>query len=130
MPPRSRTTRLSNAEEVGILFCLMTVASPLARQYYFMWLFFPMTVLIHRAAYDSRPAVQIGTWAALAIAGLLMCLSFPIFPNDLQAYGNNLAATAMIAAGLVWHILHPPLKDSASSLSPTGLKSEMQNNAR
>ena len=30
----------------------------------------------------------------LAVAGLLMCLSFPIFPNDLQAYGNNLAATA------------------------------------
>ena len=36
----------------------MTVASPLARQYYFMWLFFPMTVLMHRAAYDPRPAVQ------------------------------------------------------------------------
>ena len=47
----------SDAEELGILFCLMTVASPLARQYYFMWLFFPMTVLIHRAAYDPRPAV-------------------------------------------------------------------------
>jgi hypothetical protein len=108
----------------------MTVASPLARQYYFMWLFFPMTILIHRAAYDPRAAVRIGTWATLGIAGLLMCLSFPLFPNDLQAYGNNLAATAMIAAGLVWHILHPPLEDSASSLSPTGLKPEMQNNAR
>ena len=72
----------------------MTVASPLARQYYFMWLFFPMTILIHRAAYDPRPAVRTGTWIALAIAGLLMCLSLPIFPNDLQACGNNLAATA------------------------------------
>jgi len=38
------------------LFCLMTVASPLARQYYFLWLFFPMTILIHRAAYDPRHA--------------------------------------------------------------------------
>jgi len=39
-----------------------------------------------------------------------MCLSFPSFefPNDLQAYGNNLAAAAVIAGGLVWHILHPP----------------------
>ena len=44
-----------------------------------------------------------------------MCLSLPIFPNDLQAYGNNLAATAVIAAGLVWHILHPP---SQSTLAP------------
>ncbi|MBC7052107.1 hypothetical protein G6O46_24165, partial [Salmonella enterica subsp. enterica serovar Enteritidis] len=34
MPPASRRTERSDAEEVGILFCLMTVASPLARQYY------------------------------------------------------------------------------------------------
>jgi hypothetical protein len=90
----------------------MTVASPLARQYYFMWLFFPMTILIHRAAYDPRPAVRSGTWTVLGIAGLLLCLSFPVFPNDLQAFGNNLAATALLAGGLVWHILHPPPVDA------------------
>ena len=65
------------------------------------------------------PAVRLGTWAVLAIAGLLMCLSMPVFPNDLQAWGNNLAATALIAGGLVWHILHPPPKDTADALSPT-----------
>jgi hypothetical protein len=121
MPPRDRITPRSNAEELGILFCLMTVASPLARQYYFMWLFFPMTVLIHRAAFDPRPAVRTGSWAVLAIAAGLMCLSFPVFPNDLQAYGNNLAATGIIAAGLVWHILHP-LHDGAagSMMAATG----------
>jgi hypothetical protein len=108
MPAPSRTTPRSIAEEIGILFCLMTVASPLARQYYFIWLFYPITVLIQRAAYDHRPAVRAGTWLALAAAGLLMCLSLPIFPNDLQAYGNNLVATALIAGALVWHILHPP----------------------
>ena len=69
MPARARTTPRSDAEELGILFCLMTVASPLARQYYFMWLFFPMTVLIHRAAYDPRAAVRAGTWALLAHRG-------------------------------------------------------------
>ena len=67
-----------------------------------------ITVLIQRAAYGHRPAVRAGTWVALAAAGLLMCLSLPIFPNDLQAYGNNLVATALIAGALVWHILHPP----------------------
>jgi hypothetical protein len=96
----------------------MTVASPLARQYYFMWLFFPMTILMHRAAYDPRHAVRVGSWAVLAIAGGLMCLSLPIFPNDLQAFGNNLAATAVLAGGLVWHILHPPSEATVSSLSP------------
>jgi hypothetical protein len=116
MPPRERITPRSNAEELGILFCLMTVASPLARQYYFMWLFFPMTILIHRAAYDPRTAVRAGTWAVLGVAGCLLLLSLPIFPNDLQAFGNNLAATAVIGGGLVWHMRHPP-DDTVSSLS-------------
>ena len=107
MPPRARRTPRSDAEELGILFCLMTVASPLARQYYFMWLFFPMTILIHRAAYDPRPAVRAGTWARSAAAIALLGLSLPIFPNELQAWGNNLAATAVIAGGLAWHLLHP-----------------------
>jgi Glycosyltransferase family 87 len=117
MPSRSRRTPRSDAEELGILFCLMTVASPLARQYYFMWLFFPMTVLIHRAAYDTRANVRLGTWAVLAIAGLLMCLSLPVFPNDPQAWGNNLAATVLIAGGLVWHILHPSKDANSDALS-------------
>jgi hypothetical protein len=82
-----------------------------------MWLFFPMTVLIHRAAFDSRPGVRAGTWIMLAIAGLLMCLSFPVFPKDLQAFGNNLAATIMIGGALVWHILHPPPDGAIGALS-------------
>jgi len=132
MPPPARATPLSEAEELGLLFCLMTVASPLARQYYFVWLFFPITILMHRAAFDPRRAVRIGTWVTLAAAGLLMCLSLPVFPKDLQAYGNNLTATAVIAAGLVWYILHPPLGPKASSLSPRGaeLQPDTQNIAR
>jgi hypothetical protein len=63
----------------------------------------------------------------LAIAGLLMCLSLPIFPHDLQAYGNNLAATAVIAGGLVWHILHPAadtaVSANSSSVSPSSVSS-------
>jgi hypothetical protein len=108
------------------------VASPLARQYYFMWLFFPITVLIHRAAYDPRAAVRAGSWSALAIAGLLLCLSLPVFPHDLQAFGNNFAATIVIVGGLVWHLLHPPTEGAAGSLSPmTGeLQQKIQRNAR
>jgi hypothetical protein len=128
MPRYSRRTVRSDAEEVGILFCLMTVASPLARQYYFMWLFFPVAILIQRAAYDPRDNVRRWTWTALAIAGLLMCLSLPVFPNDIQAYGNNLAATVAIAAGLVWHILHPPTETGAGPIAPVALKGEPQNN--
>ncbi|WFU45809.1 glycosyltransferase family 87 protein (plasmid) [Bradyrhizobium sp. CB82] len=112
MPPQRLSTPRSDAEELGILFCLMTVASPLARQYYFMWLFFPMTVLMHRAAFDERPR------APLAVAGLLMLLSLPLFPLVLQAWGNNLAATIVLAAALVWHIRHPPEGFGADALQP------------
>lgn len=126
MPGEKRRTARSDAEELGILFCLMTVASPLARQYYFMWLFFPMTVLMHRAAFDARPQVRFGTWLALGLAGLLMLLSLPPFPKDVQAWGNNLAATAVLAAALVWHILHPPVLQAASPVQPSELKPVQQ----
>ena len=109
MPRQARRTARSDAEELGILFCLMTVASPLARQYYFMWLFFPMTVLMHRAAFDERANVRLGTWLSLGAAGILMLLALPWFPNVLQAWGNNLVATAVLAASLAWHIRHPPV---------------------
>jgi hypothetical protein len=120
MPRQAERTARSDAEELGILFCLMTVASPLARQYYFMWLFLPFTVLMQRGAFDPRPGVRLGTWLALGAAGLLMLLSLPPFPNAFQAWGNNLAATAVLAVTLAWHIRHPP--EAASSQAAAGLK--------
>lgn len=115
IPARNRMTPRSTAEELGILFCLMTVASPLSRQYYFIWLFLPLTVLMHRAAFDDRPAVRTGTWTLLALAGALMALSLPLFPTMLQAWGNNLAATALIVAGLIWHMHHAPAPTLAAA---------------
>lgn len=117
VPPRSNMTPRSTADELGILFCLMTIASPLARQYYFVWLYFPLTVLFHRAAFDARPAVRRGTWAALAVVGGLMALSLPGFPILFQALGNNLAATAIIIAALWWHMRHPPGAGSLSEIT-------------
>jgi hypothetical protein len=122
MPRQARRTARSDAEELGILFCLMTVASPLARQYYFMWLFFPMTVLMHRAAFDERANVRLGTWLALGAAGVLMLLSLPWFPNVFQAWGNNLVATAVLAGSLAWHIRHPP--DAAGPKAAAALKAK------
>jgi Glycosyltransferase family 87 len=124
MPPASRRTPRSDAEELGILFCLMTVASPLARQYYFMWLFFPLTVLMHRAALDPRPAARKGTWAVLAVAGLLICLSLPVFPNDLQAFGNNFLATALLAVALAWHLLNP--SQTAKTITSSAVTGALQ----
>lgn len=118
MPAQLNITPRSRAEELGILFCLMTVASPLARQYYFMWLFFPITVLFHRATFDPRPSARTATRVALGVAVGLMILSLPVFPTYLQAIGNNLAATAVLVATLVWYIRHP-LSSSGSNAAST-----------
>ncbi|WP_430649893.1 glycosyltransferase family 87 protein [Bradyrhizobium tropiciagri] len=117
IPPAWLRTEKSDAEEIGILFCLMTVASPLAREYYFVWLFFPITVLVHRAAYDPRPKVRTGTWIVLAAVCVLLGFSLPMYPIALQAYGNNLAATFVLIAGLAWH-LRSPLKQGGEALPP------------
>ncbi|MDI1264602.1 MAG: glycosyltransferase family 87 protein [bacterium] len=129
MPPASRRTERSDAEELGILFCLMTAASPLARQYYFLWLFFPITVLAHRAAFDPRPAVKAATWALLLVTGGLLCLSLPVFPTELQAYGNNLIATFILAGGLAWHMRHPPAAEAALPHAAGGLQLGADNKA-
>ena len=75
---------------------------------------------LHRAAFDERANVRLGTWLALGAAGLLMLLSLPWFPTAFQAWGNNLLATAILAGSLAWHIRHPPV--AASSGAPAGLK--------
>ena len=120
-------TPRSNAEELGILFCLMTVASPLARQYYFMWLFFPITVLIHRAAYDPRAS---GAGRHLGRAGGRGRPDVPVVAGVSErsaGLGEQSRGDRLIAGGLVWHILHPPLA-MRSALSPTAgeLKFERQ----
>jgi hypothetical protein len=119
IPARARMTPKSTAEEIGILFCLMTIASPLARQYYFVWLFFPLTVLFQRAAFDPRPKARAVSGAALGLSFALMALSLPFFPKIFQAIGNNLAATLVLIAALAWHIRHPsPASDPHSVGSP------------
>lgn len=52
--------------------------------------------------------------------GILMLLSLPWFPIVIQAWGNNLAATAVLAGCLAWHIRHPPV--AASSHAAVALK--------
>jgi hypothetical protein len=68
--------------------------------------------------------VRLWTWLALGAAGLLMALSFPVFPRDLQAWGNNFVATVIIAVTLAWHLLHPVKPDDvAGSALPAELTS-------
>ncbi|MBS0528544.1 MAG: hypothetical protein JSS22_04020, partial [Proteobacteria bacterium] len=86
----------------------------------FIWLFFPITVLFQRAAFDPRETARTATRWALGVAFGLMILALPVFPKYFQAIGNNLAATFVLIAALAWHIHHPPEATSLDSAVPAG----------
>jgi hypothetical protein len=105
LPRAHERSPRSDAAEYALLISLMTIASPLARAYYFVWLLFPITVLVYRAALDPAPEVRRLTAGLLAIAIALFAVS-PFFesPHWPEALGNWFWATMIIAAALGWHM--------------------------
>ncbi len=102
-PERGRTLR-SDAVEFALLLSLMTIASPLARTYYFVWLLFPVTVLVYRAALEPRAKVRRATWGLLTLALALATVPFLGHSHWPQALGNLFWATAIIAGALAWRL--------------------------
>ena len=103
LPPRARRTPASDAAEYALLIALMTITSPLARAYYFVWLLFPFTLLVYRAALDPEPRVR--TWTTRLLVASLAVFTAGIAiasPHILPALGNMFWATAILIAALVW----------------------------
>jgi len=105
LPPERRRTLRSDAAEFALLLSLMTIASPIAYAYYFVWLLFPITVLVYRAALEPCAKARRTTWGLLAIALALFAIS-PLYGHAHwpQAVGNWFWATGIIAGALVWHM--------------------------
>jgi hypothetical protein len=105
LPPERRRTPASDGAEFALLITLMTIASPLARGYYFVWLLFPLTVLIDRAVGDPDPRARRLTWRLIVISLVLFSVG-----NNLvtirwpQALGNSLWASAVMMGALIWHM--------------------------
>lgn len=105
LPPDRRRTAASDGAEFALLIALMTVASPLSRYYYFVWLLFPYTVLIDRAVADPQPRVRRITWWMIALSLVLFTVGGGfVTPRWPQALGNSLWATAVLMGLLVWHM--------------------------
>jgi hypothetical protein len=103
LPPQARRTPASDAAEYALLIALMTIASPLARAYYFVWLLFPFTLLVFRAASDPDASVRKAlTWALVASLGLFTAGVAIASPHILPALGNMFWATAILIGALVW----------------------------
>jgi len=103
LPAERRRTPASDAAEYALLIALMTIASPLARAYYFVWLLFPFTVLVYRAALD--PDRHVRRWSAGLLLASLALFTIGVSigpPHILQALGNMFWATAIIIGALAW----------------------------
>ena len=123
LPPERRRSLRSDATEFALLLSLMTIASPLASSYYFIWLLFPATVLVYRTAMEPCAKVRQASWGLLTLAMALAFVPF-VFQHESHwpmAVGNLLWATAIIAGTLVWHMRrglareHSPSQASASA---------------
>ena len=103
LPPQRRRTAASDAAEYALVIALMTITSPLARAYYFVWLLFPFTLFIVRAALDPDPRVRkVMAWSLAAAIALFTAGVAIASPHVLPALGNMLWATAILIGALTW----------------------------
>lgn len=102
MPKSANRTRDTDAAEFGLLVILMTIGTPYAFGYYFVWLLYPLTVLTHHALSGRRTA-----WAFLA--GVLVLLAFTAgqaFKWQLpMACGSLFWASVVALAGCGWALV-------------------------
>jgi hypothetical protein len=105
IPRERRRSPRSDASEFGLLLWLITIASPLARDYYFIWMLFPITVLVYDATLEPSARVRRITWGLLAVTAVLSMVGL-FFGREHwpQALGNWFWATTVVAGGLVWRM--------------------------
>lgn len=113
-PERSCQTRDTDAAEFGMLVILMTIGTPYAFGYYFVWLLFPLTVIVHHGLKGDRIA-----WGAvLGVAALFAASGLVAFKwYEPMAYGSLFWAAVVALAGCGWVMVrsrraipepHPP----------------------
>jgi hypothetical protein len=97
MPRRERRTRETDAIEFALLLLLILVFTPLSFGYLFVWLLYPLTVIVHRIVTGANK----GPLLAVCTAGALVLLALSIpFRVMAQTYGNALFATLLLFTGL------------------------------
>lgn len=122
MPRREARTRGTDAAEFGILIVLMVVGTPYAFSYYFVWLVYPLTVVVHhglnRGGDLSRRNIA---WDVVVSVLVLFALSGAAAAGNVwpMAYGSLFWAGLVAAAGCVWALsreraVTPPPPTSAA----------------
>jgi hypothetical protein len=96
MPASGQRRRETDAIEFALLLLLMLMFTPLSFGYLFVWLLYPLTVVVQRFVTGSASRTLLGC----AIGAVtLLALSIP-FRVMAQTYGNALFATLALFVGL------------------------------
>ncbi len=85
-----------------MLVLLVLIFSPFAFNYFYVWLLYPLTVLLARlletdSGTPERQVLGIGLLSALGLFGLLV-----VAPRGAQAYGNLLGVNLILLGLLAW----------------------------
>ena len=105
LPARTARTRESDAAEFALLTVLVTVGTPYAFGYYFVWLLLPATVLTGFATADPSPGVRRASWGWLAAGFGVVAAGAPLTASKApMAAGAFLWGALVLAAGLGWHL--------------------------
>ena len=96
MPASGRRTHETDAIEFALVLLLMLMFTPLSFGYLFVWLLYPVTVVVQRLLTGSGSRTLL--WCGLA-AIVLLALSIP-FRVIAQTYGSALFATLLLFVGL------------------------------
>jgi len=95
MPARAQRTRATDALEFSLLLVLMTIGTPYAFSYYFVWLIAPLTVCVYRGGWLG--------WGAAVLVAILFALGIESAVTDDHtgmALGNLFWAAVVLIAAL------------------------------
>ncbi|HEX2225652.1 MAG TPA: glycosyltransferase family 87 protein [Candidatus Binatia bacterium] len=106
MPPRSRRSDTSDALEYAMLLLLILMLTPLAFTYFFVWLLYPFTVVLHLvlSTAPGSPQRRAGwLWFWTCIALIAFTVPIPAF-RPVQAAGSTLLACVLLFVGIGWKL--------------------------
>jgi hypothetical protein len=106
LPRSEQRTAASDAAEISLLLCLVTIASPVCHTYYFIWLLPAVTLFLNVAIRSQSKSVRSVSWAILGATGLLVLLSVEFLTDSHvpQSYGSGFWAVMLLCVGLAWQI--------------------------
>ena len=121
MPARSKRTRATDSIEFSLLLLLMTIGTPYAFSYYFVWLIPPLTVCVERGLHGRRRGDRWLGWGSVLLVLVLFAIGIPSAVTDdhtFMALGNLFWAASVLILALGAMLLSERRSTPTLSIGP------------